>query len=85
MAYAEAISHGLPVVATTAGAIPETVPANAGVLVSPDDVEALAAALRLLIETPHQRQRLAAAARAAKFPTWRKQAALFARVLESLA
>ena len=50
MAYAEAIAHGLPVIGTTAGAIPDTVPAAAGVLVPPDDVAALAAALRRLIE-----------------------------------
>ena len=50
MAYAEAIAHGLPVIGTTAGAIPDTVPAEAGVLVPPDDVPALAAALRRLIE-----------------------------------
>ncbi len=39
MAYAEAIAHGVPVVGTTAGAIPDTVPADAGVLVPPDDVD----------------------------------------------
>lgn len=85
MAFAEAISHGLPVVATTAGAIPETVPADAGVLVPPDDAEALAAVLRLLIEQPDARHRLAAGARSARFPTWPEQAALFVRVLDSLA
>jgi glycosyltransferase involved in cell wall biosynthesis len=84
MAYAEAIVHGVPVVGTTAGAIPETVPANAAVLLPPDDVEALAAALRRLIASPAERERLAAAARVATFPTWREQAARFAHVLESL-
>ena len=32
MAYAEALSHGLPVIGTTAGAIPDTVPQEAGLL-----------------------------------------------------
>jgi glycosyltransferase involved in cell wall biosynthesis len=84
MAYAEAIAHGLPVVGTTAGAIPATVPADAGVLVAPDDVAALAATLRRLIEEPRERERLAAGARAARFPSWREQGARFAAVLERL-
>jgi glycosyltransferase involved in cell wall biosynthesis len=85
MAFAEAIAHGVPVVGTTAGAIPETVPESAGVLVPPDDAEALATALRRLIEDPAERERLAAATHAVAFPSWREQAALFARVLETLA
>jgi glycosyltransferase involved in cell wall biosynthesis len=87
MAYAEAIAHGVPVVGTRAGAIPDTVPAGAGVLVPPDDVDALAAILRALIESPLQRERLAAGARAAAttFPSWQESAMLFARVLEQVA
>jgi glycosyltransferase involved in cell wall biosynthesis len=46
MAYAEAIAHGLPVIGTTGGRHPGTVPRTAGILVPPDDVPALAAALR---------------------------------------
>jgi glycosyltransferase involved in cell wall biosynthesis len=86
MAYAEAIAHGVPVVGTRAGAIPDTVPAGAGVLVPPDDVDALAAILRALIENPSQRERLAAGARAAAttFPSWQESARLFARVLEQV-
>ena len=85
MAYAEAIAHGVPVVGTTAGAIPATVPADAGVLVAPDDVEALAAALQRLIANAGERERLAAGARAARFPSWGEQAMLFAQVLDRLA
>jgi len=87
MAYAEAIAHGVPVVGTQAGAIPSTVPSGAGVLVPPDDVDALAAVLRGLIERPAQRANLAAGARAAALtlPTWRESAELFARALERVA
>ena len=85
MAYTEAIAHGVPVVGTTAGAIPQTVSADAGVLVAPNDVEALAGTLQRLIANRHERERLAAGARAAKFPSWNEQAVLFARALESLA
>ncbi len=84
MAYAEAIAHGLPVIGTTAGAIPDTVPAEAGILVPPDDATALAATLRHLIEKPDEREKLAAGARvaAANLPTWRGSAELFSQAIE---
>jgi glycosyltransferase involved in cell wall biosynthesis len=86
MALAEAIGHGLPVVSTTAGAIPDTVPAEAGLLVPPDDTVALAQALRRLIGDPAERRRLATNAReaAAQFPTWQDSARLFARAIETI-
>ena len=84
MAYAEAIAHGLPVIGTTAGAIPETVPETAGILVPPDDVPALAAALRRLIESPIERARLAEGARSAArhLPIWAESAKLFSDAIE---
>jgi glycosyltransferase involved in cell wall biosynthesis len=87
MAYAEAIAHGLPVVGTTAGAIPDTVPSGAGVLVAPDDTDAFALALRRLIENRDERRRLATFARAAagQLPTWQDSAKIFSRALEAVA
>ena len=83
MALAEAIAHGLPVVSTMAGAIPDTVPADAGLLVPPDNAEALAQALRRLINNRAERRRLAMNARAAAalLPTWQDSARLFARAI----
>jgi glycosyltransferase involved in cell wall biosynthesis len=87
MAYAEAIAHGLPVIGTTAGAIPDTVPAGAGLLVAPDDAGALALALRRVIEDPGERRRLTTAARAAtcQLPTWQDSARIFSCALEAVA
>jgi glycosyltransferase involved in cell wall biosynthesis len=84
MAFAEAIAHGLPVICTSAGALGETVPLNAGLRVPVDDADALAEALQRLIEHPQERQRLAAGARAAILPSWREQGARFSRILETL-
>jgi glycosyltransferase involved in cell wall biosynthesis len=86
MVLAEAIAHGLPVVSTMAGAIPDTVPAGTGLLVPPEDVVALAQALRLLITDPAERQRLAKNARAAaaQLPTWQDSARLFAGAIEAV-
>jgi len=87
MAFTAAISHGLPVVGTRAGAIPETVVPGAGILVTPDDVAGLAAALRLMIADPCARENHGAAARAAavQLPDWDTTARVFLRVLTALA
>ncbi len=87
MAFSEAIAHGVPIVGTTAGAIPETAPSGAGLLAPPDDVGAFSAAVRRLIEKPAERRRRAAAARAAAaaLPTWEQSAELFSRAIENSA
>lgn len=50
MVLTEALARGLPVVGTTAGAIPETVPSDAALLVPPGDDGALAEALGSLLD-----------------------------------
>jgi glycosyltransferase involved in cell wall biosynthesis len=72
MAFAEAMAHGLPIVGTDAGAVPETVPAGAGVLVPAGDAAALRRALRQVLGDPALRQELAEGARraAAALPSW---------------
>jgi glycosyltransferase involved in cell wall biosynthesis len=87
MAYTEALAHGLPVIGTRAGAIPETVPDGAGLLVAAGNPEALAEALHRALSDTGLRLRLSEAALAAarQLPTWRRSAAIFADALEKLA
>lgn len=83
MAYAEALARGLPVIGTTGGAIPDTVPSGAGLLVPPADVQRLTQALRSLIEDPALRTQLSQGARkaAALQPTWEASAIRFGEIL----
>lgn len=83
MALAEAIARGLPVVSTTAGAIPATVPAEAALLVPPGDAVALQGALARILDDRALRQRLAAGARRARhqLPDWSTAAEAFAEQL----
>ncbi|HEX5048489.1 MAG TPA: glycosyltransferase family 4 protein [Gammaproteobacteria bacterium] len=86
MALAEAVARGVPVVSTRAGAIPETVPAAASVLVAPGDSRALAKALAPLLDDSAELAALAAHARsaAASMPTWRGAAEKFAAALDGV-
>jgi glycosyltransferase involved in cell wall biosynthesis len=56
---AEAMACGTPVVATSAGALPEVMGVgNGGLLVPPDDPEALAKAIATLLEQPDTRREM---------------------------
>lgn len=86
MVLAEALMRGLPIVATRAGAIPETLPAEAACLVPPGEPAALAGALAPLLEDPAARASLATAARRGResLPSWTEAGARFAAALQAL-
>ncbi|TDL84706.1 glycosyltransferase family 4 protein [Meridianimarinicoccus aquatilis] len=86
MVFAEALVHGLPIVTCRTGAVPDTVPAEAGTLVAPGDPSAFASALGAVLRDHDLRERQAAAAarHGASLPNWEDTAALFGHVLDQL-
>ena len=84
--YAEALAHGLPVVACNVGPVPELVGEEAALLVEPGDVEALSGALDPLLEDDALRDRMSAAARgrAGELTRWEDTTAGFLRVLKEV-
>lgn len=86
MAPLEALSYGLPVVTTGAGALPEALPAGAAVLVAADDRPALTAALRPLLQRRALQQAAAQRARRAAqgLRTWAETQAEFAAVVQTM-
>lgn len=76
--FDEAMAHGLPIISCAVGAVPETVAPDAGILVSPDDPQGLAKALRQVLGDSALRASMAAAsARAARdLPGWDSTARL---------
>ena len=86
MAVAEALARCLPIVSTTTGAIPALVGDEAGLLVAPGDVEALAHALTRVIGDEALRRRLTAGAARVRnrLPSWDEAARRFGAALEGL-
>ncbi|PZO20812.1 MAG: hypothetical protein DCF26_02405 [Burkholderiales bacterium] len=87
MVITEALAHGLPVVASDAGALAQTLPGGAGLQVPAGEVAPLQVALAHILSDAGLRERLGAGARAAaeQLPTWPQQALLLARALERVA
>jgi glycosyltransferase involved in cell wall biosynthesis len=85
--YAEALAHGLPIIACDVGPVPDLVGREAAVLVRPDDREVLSAALDLLLGDPTLRASMSAAARrhASRLPRWQDTVAGFEQVLRTAA
>ena len=86
MVLAEALARGLPIVSTTAGAIPDTVPAGAGTLTPPGDADAFADALRKALTDRRLYGSLKENALRARsdLPDWQESARRFARELEEV-
>jgi glycosyltransferase involved in cell wall biosynthesis len=72
----EAMSQGLPVIATPVGCVPDVIrTGDNGVIVPPRDVDALADAVRRLMNAPEERDRIGArAAATVASMTWRRTA-----------
>jgi glycosyltransferase involved in cell wall biosynthesis len=91
MVLAEALARGIPVLATDVGGVREALGEPAGqlpgLLVAPDDVPALAAALRCWLDEPELRSTLRAAAvdRRATLPSWAATTDLVAAALVAAA
>ncbi len=87
MALAEALAHGLPIVASSAGAADDLLPAAAALKVDQGDEAALAAALRRVLGDAALRRRLSDGAWEAgrSLPTWDAAASIAADVLKAAA
>lgn len=86
MVVAEALAHGLPVLATRTGAIPGLVLPDAGMVVPPDDHIALRDALAYLLSDRAVLGRFAngALAARARLPGWSQACAQASRILSEM-
>lgn len=83
--FNEAMLHGLPIVSCRTGAVPDTVPPEAGLLVPRDDPAAFAGALRAVLTDGTRRAAMAqAAARfGAALPDWPETARIAGLALDA--
>ena len=84
--FDEAMTHGLPIVTCDVGAVPETVPAEVGYLVPPDDPPAFARAVETLLRKTDLRAQMAGASAQAgeALPTWQDTVREIENVIEAI-
>ncbi len=84
--FDEALSYGLPIVTCQTGAVPDTVPQDAGLLAPPDDPDAFSHALGLMLSDHALRLGKAEASRRAglALPAWSDTAKQAGLVLDNL-
>jgi glycosyltransferase involved in cell wall biosynthesis len=87
MVVAEALAHGLPVISTATGGIPDLVGDDAGLLVPPGNADRLAAAIARVLADPLVRARFARGARRVRdrLAGWEVRSGQMAEVLERVA
>ena len=87
MVFGEAMAIGLPIVSCVTGAVSDTVPRDAAILVQPDNPELFAEALASILQDESLRANLssASAAAGAKLTSWEQSSALVSEVLDELA
>ena len=86
MAFAEALSFGLPIVAAQTGAVPDLVPSIAGILVPPADVNALTNSLAQLLTDSTKRKQLQLGAQGAaqNLPNWKDSAKIVFQLIQKI-
>lgn len=82
--FNEALVHGLPIISCQTGAVPDTVPSGAGLLVARDDPSAFAEALRRVLTDPqrHSTMANAAASSGKKLSGWADTARIAGHALD---
>lgn len=86
MVFDEALAWGLPIVSCATGAVPDTVPSKAGLLVRPDAPGQMAGAMGRLLTDHALRKRMAKASlrAGADLPGWSDTAKIAGGVLDAL-
>jgi glycosyltransferase involved in cell wall biosynthesis len=86
MVFAEAMAHGLPIVASGEGAVRDTVPEKAGLLCETGNTAAFAAGLRRILTDRSLREAKAEGAweHGQTLPRWQDTATIIADVLASV-
>lgn len=86
MVFDEALAWGLPIVTCATGAVPDTVPKGAGLLVAPDHVGELSGTLARVLTDITLRGRMARVAlrAGADLPTWQDTARVAGAALDGL-